>query len=366
MSSPPVFVAHDAEFARVSGGAPRLERLMACPAHEGPVYLAGEHALLATSLPDLGSLESGRSQPGPAAAILRIDLDGDRFPVAAERIRVLATPAVMPNGMSLDTDGNLVVCEQGDARNHACISRIDPSTGERRVVVDQWRGRRFNSPNDVAVDADGAIWFTDPSYGHLQGFRPPPEVGDFVYRWDPATGDADVVADGFDKPNGIALSPDGATLYVTDSGANQAAGSFHPERPHHVVAFDVLGGRRLGGRRLVAVTAPGFPDGLKVDAGGRLYVSSPAGVLVLSPDGRLLGEIRIPGTVNFTFGGPGGNVLYVTADDSVWAATLVAAGPAARAPAITAASLAASSAAVPTPPETDAAPSDPSITGAAA
>jgi gluconolactonase len=137
-----------------------------------------------------------------------------------------------------------------------------------------------------------------------------------------------VVADGFDKPNGIAFSPDGATLYVTDSGANQAAGSFHPERPHHVLAFDVVAeGRRLGARRLLAVTAPGFPDGLKCDADGRVYVSATSGVLVLSPEGDLLGEILLPGAVNFAFGGPGGHVLFVTTDTAVWAAVLDATGP---------------------------------------
>jgi gluconolactonase len=229
--------------------------------------------------------------------------------------------------MTSDLDGRLVVCEQGDHDHPACISRIDPATGERIVVVSEWRGRRLNSPNDVVTAADGAIWFTDPTYGHLQGFRPAPELGAFVYRWDPVTGTVDVVADGFDQPKGIALAPDGSTLYATDSGANQAAGSFHVDRPHHVVAFEVVAGRRLAGRRLLAVTAPGFPDGLKVDAAGRVYVSASSGVLVYPPDGDLLGEIWVPGAVNFTFGGADRDVLFITADTAVWAARLAATGP---------------------------------------
>ena len=195
-------------------------------------------------------------------------------------------------------------------------------TGARTVVADRWRSRRLNSPNDVVVAPDGAVWFTDPSYGHLQGFRPPPEVGDHVYRWDPVSGAVDVAADGFDKPNGIALSTDGSTLYVTDSGANQTPGSFHVDRPHHVEAFDVVGGDRLSGRRLFAVTAPGIPDGLKIDSDGRVLVSSDTGVLVLSPEGHLLGEIAVPGTVNFTFGGIDGHVLFITTDTAVVAAVL--------------------------------------------
>jgi gluconolactonase len=317
------FLAHDAEFQRVTGRAPRLERVVAVDAHEGPVYVAAEDALYVTTLPVT-------SAPGaaPSAAIRRIALDGERFGLAPERVTTVPAAVTMPNGMALADDGRLVVCEQGGPTTAAGISTVDPVTGQRRLVVGQWRGRELNSPNDVVVAEDGGVWFSDPSYGHLQGFRPRPQVGDHVYRWDPVRGTADVVADGFDKPNGLAFSPDGATLYVTDSGANQEPGSFHPERPHHVVAFDVLpGGRRLGARRLLAVTGPGTPDGLQCDADGRVYVSATSGVLVLSPHGDLLGEIRVPGAVNFTFGGPSGNVLFITADTTVWAAVLDVAGP---------------------------------------
>jgi gluconolactonase len=104
-------------------------------------------------------------------------------------------------------------------------------------------------------------------------------------------------------------------------------GSFHVDRPHHVVAFDVVGGRRLSGRRLLAVTAPGIPDGLKTDAAGRVYVSAASGVLVYSPEGDLLGEIAVPGAVNFTFGGADRDLLFITADTAVWAARLAATGP---------------------------------------
>ena len=319
MSAGDRFIAHDTSFRKVTGSAARLVTVVGCDAHEGPVYRTTDKALYVTSLP----------APGRPAVIKRIALDDEHFPLPSERVTTVASGTVMPNGMALDHHGCLVVCEQGDRDHDACISRVDPATGERVVVAHRWRGQRFNSPNDVVVAGDGALWFTDPAYGYLQGFRPEPEVGDFVYRCDPDSGAVDVVADGFDKPNGIALSPDGSTLYVTDSGANQAAGTFDPARPHHLVSFTVTAGRRLTGRRVVAVTAPGFPDGLKVDADGRLYVSSSSGVLVLSPEGDLLGEIVVPGAVNFTWGGAGGNVLLITADTAVWAAVLAVAGPAA-------------------------------------
>jgi gluconolactonase len=312
------FVSHDAGFAAVVGRAPRLTKIVETDAHEGPVYVPNDDALFVTTRP----------RPGQASTIVRIDLDGTAA-VQPERVRTLQTDATMPNGMTLDHDGFLVVCEQGGMTHDACISRIDPLSASRTILTDRWRGRRFNSPNDVAVAPDGAIWFTDPAYGHLQGFRPAPEIGDFVYRWDPSSGNADVVADGFDKPNGIVLSPDGTTLYVTDSGADrgQGDGQYIVGRPHHVLAFDVVGGRRLTTRRLLAVTSPGTPDGLKVDIDGRVYVSSTTGVLVFDPYGSLLGEIAVPDTVNFTFGGRDGNVLFVTADDAVWAAELATTGP---------------------------------------
>jgi gluconolactonase len=228
--------------------------------------------------------------------------------------------------MAPDLDGQLIVCEQGSRWERARITRVSRETGERETVVEDWRGLRFISPNDVVVASDGAVWFTDPSYGHLQGFKPEPEVGDLVYRHDPATGYTTAVADGFDKPNGIALSPDERVLYVTDSGANQEPGSYYVDRPHHVKAFEVIDGCRLAGERPFAVTTRGFPDGLKVDSDGRVYASSFSGVQVFDTHGELLGEIRVPGAVNFCFGGPERNLLLITTDTAVWAAALGARG----------------------------------------
>jgi gluconolactonase len=170
------------------------------------------------------------------------------------------------------------------------------------------------------------VWFTDPSYGYLQGFRPEPQLGDYVYRFDPDLDRLSVVADSFDKPNGLAFSRDESVLYVTDSGANQEEGSFHVGRPHHIMAFDVADGRHLTNARLFAVINRGFPDGIKTDAEGRVYASSFRGVAVFDPSGDLIGEIALPGAVNFAFGGPGNDVLFITTDTAVWAAELEAKG----------------------------------------
>jgi len=324
------FVTHDPAFRAVLGDAPRLVRVVATGAHEGPVYVADEDALYFTTLPRAGG---DPASAGPYVEIERLALDGERFPLEPARVTTVPAPVTAANGMALGLDGRLVVCEQGSGGAPARISRVDPATGDLEPVIDAWGGLALNSPNDVVVKRDGTIWFTDPSYGHLQGFRPAPLVGDHVYRYDPACDRLTVVADSFDKPNGLAFSPDERVLYVTDSGANQEAGSFHVGRPHHVLAYDVIDGRHLAGERLLAVTTPGFPDGLKVDAAGRVYASAFSGVQVFDPSGDLIGEIRLPGAVNFAFGGPGRNVLYITTDDAIWAAVLDATGP--PAPAIT-------------------------------
>ena len=312
------FEVYDTQFEAVLGDAARLELVAETDAHEGPVYIPGQDALYFTTLPRPGNIPA----PGtPQAVIKRLALNGLSFPVDESRLSALPADVHMPNGMTFGHDGHLVVCEQGTRSEHAQISRVDPVTGQVTGLVDGWGGLRLNSPNDVVVRHDGTIWFTDPSYGYLQGFRPEPQIGDYVYRYDPVSGRLAVVGDGFDKPNGLAFSPDEQTLYITDSGANQEPGSYHVQRPHHLVAFDVRGGH-LGPARLFAVTTPGFPDGIKVDLAGRVYTSSFSGVQVFSPAGDLIGQIRLPGTVNLTFGGPMGDVLFITTDTAVWAAVL--------------------------------------------
>jgi gluconolactonase len=299
-----VFVSHDAAFGAVLGDAPRLVHAVTTDAHEGPVYLPGEDALYFTSLPRPGT-------PGsPVVAVKRLALDGHRFPLEPERVSVVRADANVANGMAIDGAGRLVVCEQGTLKRNAAI------TADGVPLVDSWKGLPLNSPNDVVVKSDGSIWFTDPGYGHLQGFRPAPRIGDRVYRFDPAARDLSVVADSFDKPNGLCFSPDERVLYVADNGS-----------PHQLKAFDVTAGGSLEDERVIFVSTSGHPDGLKTDSAGRIYASFDGGIHVLTPGGALLGEIELPGAVNFCFGGPGRNVLFITADDAIWAAVLAATGP---------------------------------------
>ncbi len=313
------FITYDDAFEAVLGAAPQLLKVIDTGAHEGPVYVPDEDALYFTTLP------RPLDDPLPGfrnVAIQRLALNGGCLPVGAENLSVVRGSANMANGMALDHAGRLLICEQGTRSEHGRISRLNLKTGAIEPLVDAWSGLRLNSPNDVVVKSDGTIWFTDPSYGFLQGFKPEPLIGDYVYRYDPRTGRLAVVADAFDKPNGLAFSADESILYIGDSGAIQGPNSYDVRRPHHIIAYDVRDGRHLTNGRLFAVTTPGFPDGIKVDSAGRVYVSAFSGVQVFNPFGDLIGEIRLPGAVNFTFGGPDNNILYITADTAIWAATL--------------------------------------------
>jgi gluconolactonase len=260
-----------------------MEQFAAVDAHEGPVYVPAEDALYFTTVP-----RDGRS------AIKRLAL-------ADRSVSVVAADANRANGMTLDQEGRLVICEQGGFSMPARISRLDLASGELETLADAFEGHPLNSPNDVVVTGDGAIWFTDPSYGHLQGFRPPPELPDRIYRLDPSTGRLEVAADGFDKPNGLAFSPDEEILYVTDSGTAE------------VIALGA------GGRRFAATD---LPDGIATDADGRVYVSSSTGVQVFDPSGEWREEIPAPGAVNFTWGGRDRDVLFITTETAVLAAVL--------------------------------------------
>jgi gluconolactonase len=258
----------------------KIELVAHTDAHEGPVYAADEHALYFTSLP-----------VDNRAAIRRLDLESGRVETVLE-------DANRANGMTMGHDGHLIVCEQGTFDTPARISRLDRATGSRETLVDGFEGHPLSSPNDVVVASDGAIWFTDPSYGHLQGFRPRPQLPDAVYRY--AGGVTMPVARGFGKPNGLAFSPDERTLYVTDSGSARVIALGATGR-HHFAATDL-------------------PDGIKTDDAGRVYVSSRTGVKVFDLDGQPVGEIPVPGAVNFAWGGA--NRLYITTDTAVWAAEL--------------------------------------------
>jgi len=212
------------------------------------------------------------------------------------------------NGLAFDAQGRLVLCQHGDRR----ISRLE--NGRFVTLVDRFEGKRFNSPNDLVLAADGSIYFTDPPYGLTRTFDDPGrEIGwNGVYRLAP-DGRVSVLVRDLRAPNGIGLSPDGRTLYVGQSDANRPV----------VMAYEVAKDGDVSNGRVFFDTAPlrkngpGAPDGLKVDREGNVFTTGPGGILVLTPGGEYLGTIvtGMP-TANCAFGDDG-SALYITASDKL-------------------------------------------------
>jgi gluconolactonase len=236
---------------------------------------------------------------------------------------VYQTDVEFANGRTLDLDGRVIQCSHG----RRAIERDTEGTVE--VLVDSWNGVRLNSPNDVVVANDGAIWFTDPPYGIIQaheGHLGEREYGaNYVFRFDPATGDIAPVITDMDEPNGLAFSPDESVLYVADSAAVLRGGVGN----HHVVAYDVSSDFQCTDGRVIAEIEPGVPDGLRVDMEGRLWVSSSDSVQVFLPTGERIARIPVPEPVgNLCFGGPDGTTLFIAAGQSIYSiATLTRQAP---------------------------------------
>ena len=217
------------------------------------------------------------------------------------------------NGNALEAGGALVHCEHG----RRCISRSE-GDGDPIPIIMHYRGRRLNSPNDVAVAADGAIWLTDPTFGILipnQGSLAEPELDHrSVYRFDPATGELGRMAD-FEQPNGLAFAPDERTLYVSDTSLS--LGEIPGDQTgtaHRIEAFDVGTEGALSGRRLFYQTDHGYPDGFAVDRRGWVWTTAADGIHIVAPDRTRLGFIPTPAiAANCAFGGPDGRRLFIAA-----------------------------------------------------
>lgn len=218
------------------------------------------------------------------------------------------------NGQTFGPDGRIYFCEQNGRR----VSRMAPDGTGVETVVETWMGKRLNSPNDIVCRSDGHLFFTDPPYGVEPEDRALTFQG--VYRLDPATGSLHLLVDDFEKPNGLALSPDEKTLYINDTAR------------YHVRAFPIepSGSLDVDSGRVFATMDPeekGGPDGLKVDRDGRLYVAVAQGVWVYEPDGRLLGIIALPRRpANLAWCGPDARTLALTAVDVVYQVLLNVSG----------------------------------------
>ncbi len=221
------------------------------------------------------------------------------------------------NGNTRDREGRLVTCEHDSRR----VTRTGHD-GRIEILIDRFEGSALNAPNDLIVASDGAVWFTDPGYGidgPYEGHAAEAELPRQVYRLDPSTGRATIVADDFVRPNGLALSPDERTLYIVETGITHGG-------PSHIRAFDVSDGKLSNGRIFAEDFAPGFTDGVRTDAAGNVWCSmgwaDPAedGARCYAPSGDLIGKVHLPETcANLCFGGHKGHRLFMCASTSVYA-----------------------------------------------
>jgi gluconolactonase len=285
------FQTHDPRFRHFTMGNAPLKRLATgFDWAEGPVWFGDHHCLLFSDIPN--------------NRILRW---------SAEGLTTFRAPSSFANGHTRDREGRLISCEHGARR----VTRTEHD-GTITVIADSYLGKPLNSPNDVVVTADGAIWFTDPHYGimtHYEGHKAESELPCNVYRVTP-DGTITVMLTDFACPNGLAFSPDETRLYVADTGR------MFTDDPQHIRAF-TWDGTRLAGGDIFYKPDVGCADGIRTDTDGNLWSSAGDGVHCIAPDGTLLGRILVPEVVsNLTFGGRAKHQLFITATTSLYAVAL--------------------------------------------
>jgi len=286
------YVVLDERFTRCFNGSATVEHLYkGCRWAEGPAYLPMSRSVIWSDIPN--------------DRILRWD-------ETTGHVGVFRSPAGYTNGHTIDRQGRIVSCEHGGRR----VSRTEHD-GSVITIADKYNGKRLNSPNDVVVKSDNSIWFTDPAYGidtDYEGHKAESEIGAcHVYRIDPSSGDIKIVADDFDRPNGIAFSPDEKTLYIADTG----------DRSFPIRSFKVSDKGKLSGGKLFANCTAGAFDGFRLDEHGRIWTSAGDGVHCYDPDGTLIGKVLVPEPVaNVVFGGAKRNRLFITATSSLYSIML--------------------------------------------
>jgi len=288
----PAIVVLDPSFERYRLALAKVERIaLGMRWAEGPVWLGDSRTLVWSDVP--GNCMYRWDEESGAVGVFR-------------------KPSNNANGNTRDRQGRIVTCEHLSRR----VTRTEHD-GRITVLADNYQGKRFNSPNDVVVKSDGSIWFTDPVFGiggYYEGEKDTPQLPFNVYRID-AKGSVTVAAKGINQPNGLAFSPDESLLYVVESRAV----------PRKILAYDVIGGRKLANRRVVIDAGPGTPDGFRCDIDGNLWCgwgmgqAGLDGVHVFNPQGKLIGRIDLPERcANLCFGGVHRNRLFMAASTSVY------------------------------------------------
>ncbi|MCZ6800187.1 MAG: SMP-30/gluconolactonase/LRE family protein [Nitrospirae bacterium] len=257
---------------------------------EGPIWFSEGNYLLFSDI--------------PANRIFKLTPNG--------KVSIFREPSGHSNGLTRDRQGRLIACEHGNRR----VTRTEQD-GSITVLADSFQGKPLNSPNDVVVKFDGAIYFTDPPYGIKSGQQVQPTQG--VYRLSPDAKELHVVVQDFDRPNGLAFSPDQTKLYIDDSSSRR-----------HIRVFDVRKDGSVANGRLfhdMNIQEQGAPDGMKVDEMGHLYCTGPRGIWVFNPAGDHLGTILTPEQpANCAWGDEDFRSLFITARTSVYRVRVIIPG----------------------------------------
>jgi gluconolactonase len=288
----------DPRFAKYKVGNAAVERLYTGTRWaEGPVWFGDGRYLLFSDIPNNRML---------------------RWLEDTGEVSVFRGPSNYSNGNFRDREGRLLTCEHDSRR----VTRTEHD-GTITVLMDSYQGKKLNAPNDIVTHSDGAIWFTDPGYGIMsdyEGHKAPFELPAVVYRLDPKTHEATVVATDMDKPNGLCFSPDEKLLYIVDTGVPK-----HPNDPHQIRVYDVVDGTHLKNGRMFVNMAPGNSDGIRCDVDGNVWSAAGwagenyNGVHVFAPDSTLIGKIHLPEScANLCFGGVKKNRLFMAASQSLF------------------------------------------------
>jgi gluconolactonase len=273
---------------------------------EAPVYIPDQNVLF---LSDQG-----------AGKMIRINLT-DKTPKL--EFVTITPPLQGINGM-MYSDGLIYATVNECQFAAAGIYSIDPVTLETRVVVNNYIGHHFNSPNDLAI-TPGAVWFTDPPYAAILGNESAAELRPTVYYYNISSKSLRAIEEDLQLPNGIATSADNTVLYIADSGAlcKPIGQPTVPSRHHSVYAYDIVGPGQIRNKRLLYVSDLWVPDGLKVAASGNLYSAAGIFVDIVSPEGDLLGKIRLPGIVaNLVFAGPKYDQMWIVGISGIYRARI--------------------------------------------
>lgn len=298
------FVVKDqAEFDKVVPKDAKVEKLASGMKFlEGPVWVSGDGGyLLFSNIPE-HQVKKWSSKDG---------------------LSTFREPSNDINGNYLNGAGELVSCEHKGRRVSVTHGIKDGKDGTVETLVDAFEGKKFSSPNDLAVKSDGVIYFTDPPYGLPRDpadrtkYLDKQQEKNGVYRFDPKTKVCSRIVDDFDMPNGICFSPDEKKLYVADSG-----------KPRHVRVFDVKADGGVENGKVFCAIDEGAPDGIRCDADGRFYSSAKNAIQIFAAgDGHLIGKILCPETpANLCFGGADRKTLFMTAQTSLYSIGLNVSG----------------------------------------